>query len=214
MTFGLLPSRRHVTWRDSVSVWVHCLGSKWEWVGILQQSFSVCCALLTSHKNGETVVYGYNPRSVLGSFGVVLMSCKVYFHVVRSALQNSVGLLRQCSSGPSLRGRRLGSFRRERNSRAAAREEGGEETTTLPRTGMFVWTANGRDTLIGGFESTRIPHITGRPPSVSGGRCWLKSEQRSFVIYRRNTYEQYGGYNLFQNAEFKANFSITVWGKC
>ena len=56
--------------------------------------------------------------------------------------------------------------------------------------------------------------ITGRPPSVSGGRCWLKSEQRSFVIYRRNTYEQYGGYNLFQNAEFKANFSITVWGKC
>ena len=27
-------------------------------------------------------------------------------------------------------------------------------------------------------------------------------EQRSFVIYRRNTYEQYGGYNLFQNAEF------------
>ena len=55
---------------------------------------------------------------------------------------------------------------------------------------------------------------TGRPPSVSGGRCWLKSEQRSFVIYRRNTYEQYGGYNLFQNAEFKANFSIKVWGKC
>ena len=107
-------------------------------MGILQQSVSVCCALLTSHKNGETVVYGYNPRSVLGSFGVVLMSCKVYFHVVRSALQNSVGLLRQCSSGPSLRGRRLGSFRRERNSPAAAREEGGEETTTLPRTGMFV----------------------------------------------------------------------------
>ena len=29
MTFGLLPSRRHVIWRDSVSVWVHCLG---EWV--------------------------------------------------------------------------------------------------------------------------------------------------------------------------------------
>ena len=28
-------------------------------------------------------------RSVLDSFGVVLMSCKVDFHVVRSALQNS-----------------------------------------------------------------------------------------------------------------------------
>ena len=53
---------------------------------------------------------------------------------------------------------------------------------------------------------------TGRPPSVSGRRCWLKSEQRYFVIYRRNTYEQYlyGAYNLFQNAEFKANFSIKV----
>ena len=30
----------------------------------------------------------------------------------------------------------------------------------------------------------------------------------------RNTYEQYGGYNLFQNTEFKANFSIKVWRKC
>ena len=57
-------------------------------------------------------------------------------------------------------------------------------------------------------------YSTGRPPSVSWGRCWLKSEQRSFVIYRGNTYEQYGGYNLFQNAEFEANFSIKVWRKC
>ena len=30
------------------------------------------------------------------------------------------------------------------------------------------------------------------------------------LVYRRNTYEQYGGYNLFQNAEFKANLSIKV----
>ena len=37
----------------------------------------------------------------------------------------------------------------------------------------------------------------------------MKSEQPSFVIYRRNTYEQYRGYNLFQNAEFKANFFNT-----
>ena len=34
------------------------------------------------------------PRSVFGSFGVVLMSCKVNFHVVRSALQNLVCLLK------------------------------------------------------------------------------------------------------------------------
>ena len=30
------------------------------------------------------------------------------------------------------------------------------------------------------------------------------------LLYRRNKYEQYGGYNLFQNAEFKANLSIKV----
>ena len=34
------------------------------------------------------------------------------------------------------------------------------------------------------------------------------------MIYKRNTYEQYGGYNLFQNADFKANFLIKVWRKC
>ena len=33
------------------------------------------------------------PRFVLGSFVVVLMSCKVYFHVIRSALRNSICLL-------------------------------------------------------------------------------------------------------------------------
>ena len=45
------------------------------------------------------------PRSVLVSFGVVLLSCKVDFHVVRSALQNSIVyvakspfLLTQCES--------------------------------------------------------------------------------------------------------------------
>ena len=30
-------------------------------------------------------------------------------------------------------------------------------------------------------------------------------------MYRRNIYEQYGGYNLLQNAEFKANFSMKVF---
>ena len=30
------------------------------------------------------------------------------------------------------------------------------------------------------------------------------------LFIEENTYEQYGGYNLFQNAEFKANFSIKV----
>ena len=42
---------------------------------------------------GETAVVRLRPHSVLGSFGVMLISCKVNFHVVRSALQNSVCLL-------------------------------------------------------------------------------------------------------------------------
>ena len=53
-------------------------------------------AKLIVHKNGGTAVYSclwLQSRSVLGSFGVVLMSCKVNFHVVRSALRNSMCLL-------------------------------------------------------------------------------------------------------------------------
>ena len=38
----------------------------------------------------------------------------------------------------------------------------------------------------------------------------MKSEHRSFVIYRRNTDEQYGRYNVVQNADFNANGSIRV----
>ena len=41
---------------------------------------------------GETAVYGYDPALFFGSSGVVLMSCKVNFHIVRSALQNSMCL--------------------------------------------------------------------------------------------------------------------------
>ena len=46
------------------------------------------------------------------------------------------------------------------------------------------------------------------------GNYWMKSEHRSFVIYRRNTDEQYGRYNVVQNADFNANGSIRVWRKC
>ena len=74
--------------------------------------------------------------------------------------------------------------------------------------GWWIWPCNLCSVLCLSCCKIWAPRwpCTGRPPSVSGGRCWLKSEQRSFVIYRRNTYEQYGGYNLFQNAEFKAIF--------
>lgn len=35
------------------------------------------------------------PRTVLGSFGVMFMSCKVNFHVVRSALHISMCILKK-----------------------------------------------------------------------------------------------------------------------
>ena len=44
-------------------------------------------------QKGRNSCLRLRPRSVFGSFCVVLMSCKVNFYVVRSALQNSVCLL-------------------------------------------------------------------------------------------------------------------------
>ena len=41
-------------------------------------------------QKGRNSCLRLRPHSVFGSFGVVLMSRKVNFHVVRSALQNSV----------------------------------------------------------------------------------------------------------------------------
>ena len=56
----------------------------------IKQSLSVRCVVLTSPQKGQTVVLvstATTPLIVFGSFGVVMMSCKVNFHVVRSALQ-------------------------------------------------------------------------------------------------------------------------------
>ena len=47
-----------------------------------KQSFSVCCPVLMSPKNGETAAYSYNP-----GFFIVLISYKVNFHVIQSPLQ-------------------------------------------------------------------------------------------------------------------------------
>ena len=58
-THGLLPSRIHVIWRDSVDVGSSRLGLKSESVGYF--SLSVCYAILMSYNNSETAVYGYNP---------------------------------------------------------------------------------------------------------------------------------------------------------
>ena len=62
LTLGLLPPRRHVVWRDSVGVRSSGSGLKSECADIFHQSpISGCYAIPTSPKEGETVVYGYNP---------------------------------------------------------------------------------------------------------------------------------------------------------
>ena len=62
LTLGLLPPRRHVVWRDSVGV--ECsVGQSLNqsaWI-FFTRAFSGCYALLTSPRDGETAVYGYNP---------------------------------------------------------------------------------------------------------------------------------------------------------
>ena len=45
--------------------------------------------IFAKHKHDTESCRRLQPRSVLGSFGVVLMSCKVNFHVVRSAWPHS-----------------------------------------------------------------------------------------------------------------------------
>ena len=62
LTLGFLPLRRHVVWRDSVGVESSRSGLKSsERADIFHQSFLCCYAILTSPKEGETAVYGYNP---------------------------------------------------------------------------------------------------------------------------------------------------------
>ena len=55
---------------------------------IFSRGFSVCCAVLISHKNGETAICDYNPALFWVLSMSCLMSCKVNFNVARSALQN------------------------------------------------------------------------------------------------------------------------------
>ena len=64
-------------------------------LGFLKQServFSLLRVFLLLRRPGE-------PQSVLGSIGVMLMSCKVNLHLVRSALQNSICLLKLSKLG-------------------------------------------------------------------------------------------------------------------
>ena len=71
--------------------------------GILQQSLST-----DEPQKGRNSCLRLRPRSVFCSFGVVLMCCKVNFHIVRSALQISVCLPTNPTSGAGTRHEPLG----------------------------------------------------------------------------------------------------------
>ena len=90
LTLGLLPSRRHVVWRDSVGVRSSRSGLKSECADIFSSEPDLWLLRHTDEpQRGRNSCLWLQSRSVLSSFGVVLMSCRVNFHVVRSALQYS-----------------------------------------------------------------------------------------------------------------------------
>ena len=60
------------------------------------------------------------------------------------------------------------------------------------------------------FTNRKIK-TTGRPGPLLVGAVVDRNLSNDLLLFiEENTYEQYGGYNLFQNAEFKGNFSIKV----
>ena len=65
---------------------------KSECADILHQNFLVVTHTDEPQRERNSCLW-LQSRSVLSSFGVVLMSCRVHFHVVRSALQNLICLL-------------------------------------------------------------------------------------------------------------------------
>ena len=66
------PLRRHVVWRDSVGVGSSRSELKSECADIFHQSFLWLLGLLTSPKEAEKAVYGYNPAL----FWVLSVSCR------------------------------------------------------------------------------------------------------------------------------------------
>ena len=89
LTLVLLPHRRHVVWRDSVGVKSSGSGLKIRVRGYFYQSFLWLLPHTDEPQRGRNSCLRLQSRSVLSSFDVVLMSCRVNFHVVRSALQYS-----------------------------------------------------------------------------------------------------------------------------
>ena len=88
LTLGLLPPRKHVVWRDSVGVESSGSGLKIIVRGYFASEFSLLRHTDEPQKGRNSCLW-LQTRYVLSSFGVLLMSCRVKFHVVRSALQYS-----------------------------------------------------------------------------------------------------------------------------
>ena len=84
LTLGLLAPRRHVVWRDSVGVKSSGSGLKSECADIFQQLEPDLWLLRHTDEpqRGRNSCLWLQSRSVLSSFGVVLMSCRVSFLVV------------------------------------------------------------------------------------------------------------------------------------
>ena len=61
LTLGLTPPRRHVVWRDFVDVESSRSQLKSECADIFHHSFFWLLRQTDEPKEGETVVYGYNP---------------------------------------------------------------------------------------------------------------------------------------------------------
>ena len=88
LTLGLLPPRKHVVWRDSVGVESSGSGLQIIVRGYFASEFSLLRHTDEPQKGRNSCLW-LQTRYVLSSFGVLLMSCRVKFHVVRSALQYS-----------------------------------------------------------------------------------------------------------------------------
>ena len=91
LTLGLLPPRRHVVWRNSVGVKSSGSGLKSECADNFSSEPDLWLLRHTDEpqRGRNSCLWLQSRFFFFGSFGVVLMSCRVNFHVVRSALQYS-----------------------------------------------------------------------------------------------------------------------------
>ena len=86
LTLGLFSPRRHVVWRDSAGVRSSGSGIKSECTDIFSSEPDLWLLHHTDEPQREwNSCLWLQSRSVLSSFGVVLMSCRVNFHMYCNA---------------------------------------------------------------------------------------------------------------------------------